>query len=92
MFTHPRPERTEVILTATLAGNNMKRILDELSENIWRSIAWDTEMNAGSKTHWEEEWELQWTSSWNYDDIYMWYDTKWDMWVWTDGIKGATLV
>jgi hypothetical protein len=31
MFTHPRPERTEDILTANLAGNNM----DEHMESCW---------------------------------------------------------
>jgi hypothetical protein len=70
----------------------MKRILDELRSGIWAQIAWDTEMSAGSKQHWETEWDRQWTTDWNYDDIHMWYDTKWDMWVWTDGIKGSPLV
>ena len=69
----------------------MRRILDELNEGIWSQIAWDTEMEAGSKQHWETEWENQWTTLWKYDDIHMWYDTKWDMWVWTDGVKGAVL-
>lgn len=70
----------------------MKRILDDLPMIIWRQIAWNTETEVGSKQLWETEWQDQWTTLWNYDDIHMWYDTKWDMWVWTDGIKGSTLV
>ena len=69
----------------------MRRILDELNEGIWSQIAWDTEMAAGSKRHWDTEWTKQWTTEWNYDDIHMWYDTRNDMWVWTDGVKGAVL-
>lgn len=70
----------------------MDRLLDNLNERIWNSIAWQTETSHGSYDHWETEYEMQWTSLWNYDDIHMWYDTKWDMWVWTDGIKGNPLV
>jgi hypothetical protein len=70
----------------------MKRILDELNEGIWSQIAWDTEMQAGSQQHWESEWQYQWTTKWNYDDIHMWFDKRWNMWVWSDGIKGNPLV
>ena len=66
----------------------MRRILDELNERIWSQMAWDTEMSAGSKQHWEEPWEYQWTSAWNYDNIYLVYDPRWQMWCWTDGNKG----
>ena len=70
----------------------MRRILDELSEEIWWQISWDTEMMAGSKQHWDTEWDKQWTTDWNHNEIYMWYDTRYDIWQWTDGTKGATLV
>jgi hypothetical protein len=70
----------------------MERVLDQLNDRIWHSIAWQNENSGGSYNHWDEEWERMWTSEWNYDDIHLWYDTKWEVWVWTDGIKGNPLV
>ena len=69
----------------------MARLLDTMSETIWRAL--ESETNCADHLNlWDSEWEKQWTSAWNYDEIYMWLHPKTRTWVWTDGNKGDILV
>ena len=71
----------------------MDRVLDGLSERIWFHIENQTErVDLIQRSRWDSEWEFMWTSAWNYDDIHMIYHPKYNIWCWTDGIKGTTLV
>lgn len=71
----------------------MDRWLDRRSDAIWRQLERETELlSVNNRTLWSGEWTRQWTSAWNYDDIYMWYNSRYDQWEWTDGLNGATLV
>lgn len=69
----------------------MARLLDTMSDIIWRAL--ESETNCMDHLNlWDSEWENQWTSAWNYDEIHMLLDPRTRMWVWTDGNKGNTLV
>ena len=71
----------------------MARVLDMLNERIWFAIERQTErVDLMQRSEWDTEWERMWTSEWNYDNIYMIFHPRHQIWVWTDGNKGNSLV
>ena len=71
----------------------MDRLMDSFSDTIWRQLERETELlYVNNLCMWDTEWTNQWTSAWNYDEIYMWYNSRRSHWEWTDGLNGRTLV